>query len=455
MQLDGEAQTTWMCHGADLTAGGRAGSDPVVRRAATDAWHAPGVTTLDRIDLCDLDRFADGFPHDDFTHLRDVEPVWFHPPTEHVPGGEGFWVVSRYADVLAAASDTTTFSSHTGGGRDGGGTLIEDLPEGFTGVLLNMTDDPLHQRMRTLLTPALAPRALRALSDELRGRARRIVAAAVERRDVDLLTDVAAELPLQAAAGLLGVPQDERRQLIEWADATLDYSDRDLGARSERAAAASAEMFAYGQDLIARRRRDPGEDLLSLAAVGTVVDEGVERPLRDDELQLLFTLLVAAGTETTRNTIAVGVAALADRPDDWASLAADPDAVPTAVEEMLRWASSTPYNRRTATVDTELGGQHLRAGDKVTLWWASANRDEREFVDPFRFDVRRAPNRHLAFGHGGHFCLGARLARLEIRCLLVELLASVASVERTGEIEWTRSNKHTGVRYLPVRLHPR
>ncbi|MHB1139260.1 MAG: cytochrome P450 [Microthrixaceae bacterium] len=413
------------------------------------------MTSLDQIDLCDLDRFAHGFPHDDFTFLRAQHPVWFHPPTEHVPGGEGFWVVSRHAEVLSAASDAATYSSHTGGPRAGGGTLIEDLPEGFTGVLLNMTDDPLHQRMRTLLTPALSPKALRRLSDELRDRARRIVGDAVARGELDLLTDVAAELPLQAAAGLLGVPQDERRQLIEWADATLDHDDRELGGASDRAAAASAEMFAYGQALIDRRRRDPGEDLLSIAAAGTVLDDGVERPLRDDELQLLFTLLVAAGTETTRNTIAVGVAALAERPDDWAALAEEPGMIPVAVEELLRWASSTPYNRRTATVDTVLGGETIRAGDKVTLWWASANRDEREFADPFRFDVRRDPNRHLAFGHGGHFCLGARLARLEIRLLLEELLAAVASVEQTGPIVWTRSNKHTGVRHLPVRLHPR
>lgn len=413
------------------------------------------MIALDEIDLCDLDRFAAGFPHDTFTHLRAEAPVWFHPPTEHVPGGEGFWVLSRYADVLAAANDPVRFSSHTGGPRDGGGTLIEDLPEGFTGVLLNMTDDPLHQRMRSLLTPALSPRALGRLEEELRERARRIVADAMASGDVDLLVDVAAELPLQAAAGLLGVPQDERRQLVEWADATLDYDDRELGASSDRAAAASAEMFAYGNALIARRREDPGDDLLSIAAHGTVVDDGVERSLREDELQLLFTLLVAAGTETTRNTVALGLAALAERPEDWAALAGDPTLVPVAVEELLRWASSTPYNRRTATEDVELHGRTIHAGDKVTLWWSSADRDELEFADPFRFDIRRTPNRHLAFGHGAHFCLGARLARLEIRLLLEELLTAVRSVELLGDIEWTRSNKHTGVRHLPARIHPR
>lgn len=407
------------------------------------------------IDLCDLDRFADGFPHHVFAVLRREAPVWWHPSTPNVPGGEGFWVVSSYAEVLAAASDGTTFSSRGGGGRDGGGTLIEDLPEGFTGVLLNMTDDPFHQRFRGLLTPALSPRAVAALTDELRSRAVAIVDAALERGDGDLLVDVAAELPLQAAAALLGVPQDDRRLLIEWADATLDHDDRDPEDAARRAAAASAAMFAYGDELIARRRTAPGHDLISLAVTGRVDDGDGPRPLREDEVRLLFTLLVAAGTETTRNTIAVGLDLLAGRPDELERLREDPSAVGPAVEELLRWASSTPYNRRTATVDTELGGRRIAAGEKVTLWWASANRDEAEFDRADEVDLRRSPNRHLAFGHGSHFCLGARLARLEIRVLLEEVARRVSSVELLGPIEWTRSNKHTGVRHLPGRLHPR
>jgi cytochrome P450 len=425
--------------------------DVTVAGAGTDV-------DLDRIDLCDLSLFEQGFPHAVFARLRRERPVWFHPSTPHVPGDDGFWVLSRYADVVAAASDGATFSSRTGPGRDGGGTLIEDLPEGYAGVLLNMTDDPHHQRFRSLLTPALSPRAMRALADDLRRRSDAIVAAALERSDVDLLVDVAAELPLQAASSLMGVPQEDRRLLIEWADATLDHDDRDLGGTSERAAAAAAAMFEYGTSLIERRRADPGDDLLSLAVRGEIDDEaapGGRRRLRDDEVQLLLSLLVAAGTETTRNTIAVGVAVLAEHPDDWAALRDDRSLVPTAVEEMLRYASSTPYNRRTATRDVEIGGRLIRAGDKVTLWWSSANRDEAEFADPDRFDVRRSPNRHLAFGHGSHYCLGARLARLEIASILEALLDSAEPPERTGPIEWTRSNKHTGVRHLPVRLRPR
>lgn len=417
---------------------------------------------LDDVDLCDLSRFEDGFPHDVFDALRRERPVWFHPATPHVPGDDGFWVLSRHAEVVAAASDGATFSSVGGPGRDGGGTLIEDLPRGYTGVLLNMTDDPFHQRFRSLLTPALSPRAVRALEGDLRRRSDAVVAAAleksVERGSADLLVDVAAELPLQAAASLIGVPQDDRARLIEWADATLDHDDRDLGGSSDRAAAAAAAMFEYGAALVEDRRAHPGDDLLSMAVHGRIADEstpGGTRVLRDDELQLLFSLLVAAGTETTRNTIAVGVAAVAERPDDWARLRDDRSLVPTAVEEMLRWASSTPYNRRTATRDVELGGQRIRAGDRVTLWWASANRDPAEFDRPDRFDIARTPNRHLAFGHGSHFCLGARLARLEITAIVDALLDRVEPPELLGPIEWTRSNKHTGVRHLPVRFRPR
>ena len=404
-------------------------------------------------DLCDLALFEHGFPHDVFSRLRAEAPVWFHPATPNVPGGEGFWVVSSHRDVLAAASDAATFSSVGGGGRDGGGTLIEDLPPGFSGVLLNMTDDPHHQRFRSLLTPALSPRAVARLEQDLSTRARTVVDTAAADGEFDLLVDVAAELPLQAAASLLGVPQSDRRMLIEWADATLDHSDRDLGGSSAASASAAAAMFEYGSALVRRRRAEPGDDLLSLAVHGTVTDDasGEERRLRDDELHLLFSLLVAAGTETTRNTIAVGLATLAEHPDQWDRLAADRSAVPVAVEEMLRWASSTPYNRRTATRDTHLGGQAIRAGEKVTLWWASANRDGAEFADPDSFDTGRHPNRHVAFGHGPHFCLGARLARLEIRVLVEAMLDAVGGLERTGPVEWTRSNKHTGVRHLPVR----
>jgi len=406
------------------------------------------------VDLTDLDRFANGFPHDVFTLLRRERPVWFHPPTPRTPSGEGFWVLSRHADIVAAATDAAAFSSHTGGGREGGGTLIEDLPSGFAaGVLLNMMDDPRHRLVRRLVAPAVTPRILRLLEDDLRARTAAILDAVVGQPRCDFLVEVAAELPLQAIAMLLGVPQADRHQLFGWATATLDYDDRQLGEMNDRAAAASAEMFAYGSQLIDEKRRAPTDDLLSAVVHGTVPGaDGTPEPLSEIELQMFFNLLVHAGSETTRNSIALGVLAFIDQPAEWQRLRTDRGLLPTAIEEILRWASSTPYNRRTATRDLTLGGQTIRAGDKVTLWWASANRDDAVFAAPFRFDPGRAPNPHLAFGHGAHFCLGAALARLEIRVVLEALLDRCRAVELAGPVEWTRSNKHTGLRHMPVRL---
>lgn len=406
-------------------------------------------TLADVPDLTDLDEFARGFPHPAFARLRESAPVWWHPPTEHTPGGTGFWVVSSYADCVRVGSDPGLYSSVAGPGQDGGGTLIEDLPVGFgPGVLLNMSDDPRHAEFRRLLSPGLLPRALRAIEDDLGSRARQIIDAAVARGEVDFLVDVAAELPLQAVSQLLGVPQEDRHRLFAWANATLDYDDRDLGQASERSQAAAGEMFAYGADLLLRKRKEPGDDLLSIVATAHLDGE----PLSDLEQQMLFNLMIAAGSETTRNTIALGLLGLLRGDGLWDRLNGDRSLIPGAVEEMLRWASSTPYNRRTATRDHDLGGEQIKAGDKVTLWWASANRDASVFDDPEVFDVTRSPNPHVAFGRGNHFCLGASLARLEIRLVLEVLLDRVGRIELTGPVEHTRSNKHSGVRHLPVRM---
>lgn len=409
--------------------------------------------TTDDIDLTDLDRFANGFPHAVFTHLREVAPVWFHRATTYTPGGEGFWVLSRYADIERATADALTFSSQSGGSRSGGGTIIEDLPLGFAaGVLLNMMDDPRHKRIRRLVTANVSPRTLASMETELRDRTRVILDVVAARGECDFLIDVAAELPLQAIARLLGVPHDDRHRLFAWANATLDYDDRNLGQQSDKALNAAREMFEYGAALIAQKRAQPADDMLSAVVGGQVDGQAMDDPPSDLELQMFFNLLIAAGSETTRNSLSIGLAALIDHPQQWRDLQADRSLLPGAVEEILRWASSTPYNRRTATRDVVVGQQTIRAGDKVTLWWASANRDESTFPQPFRFDIRRSPNPHLAFGHGVHFCLGANLARMEIRLVLEGLLDRFAAIELGGPLEWTRSNKHTGLRHMPVRL---
>jgi cytochrome P450 len=316
-----------------------------------------------------------------------------------------------------------------------------------------MQDDPRHQCIRRLVTPALSPRRLREIEGTLAGRCAEILDAALASETCDFLVEVAAELPLQAIASLLGVPQEDRHRFMAWADATLDYDDRALGEITERSAAASAAMFEYGARLLDEKRRCPGGDLLSVVARATLPEEA--RPggrLSDLEQQMFFNLLIAAGSETTRNSITAGLLALIERPDQWDSLRAERGLLPGAVEEMLRYASSTVYNRRTATREVERHGRVIRPGDKVVLWWQSANFDDRVFNDPLTFDIGRDPNPHLAFGTGSHFCLGANLARLEIRLVFDGLLDRVERPEPTGPVERTRSNKHAGFRHAPVRL---
>jgi cytochrome P450 len=365
-------------------------------------------------------------------------------------------VVSSHAHVLEVVSDAEAFSSAGVPEADGGGTLIEDLPYGFAaGVLVNMMDDPRHQRIRRLVTPAVAPRALALLEEELRQRTVVILDAVSDRGRCDFLMDVAVELPLQATAMLMGIPNEDRHDLMAWSGASLTYDDRELGATNAAVQEAAASMAAYGAALIARKRIEGGDDMLATVAAATIEGEdGDGAPLTDLELLMFFNLLVAAGSETTRNAIALGLAALIEYPDQWALVQADPALIPGAVEEILRWSSPTLYNRRTATGDIDVAGHRIHTGDKVTLWWASANRDEEIFTDPFRFDVRRTPNPHLAFGYRSHFCLGANLARMEIRIMLEELLTRFDEFRLDGPIERFRTNKHAGVKHMPVTFRP-
>jgi cytochrome P450 len=407
------------------------------------------------IDLTDPDRFADGPPHDMYRHLRDTAPLYWHEPTATTPDGEGFWCLTRHDDVAWAAKHPDLFSSEGGGDRAGGGTLIEDLPAGFAaGVLFNMQDDPRHQQIRRLISPSVSPKRLRTIEDALRVRCAEILDGAVEGDTCDFLIDVAAELPLQAVSSLLGVPQEDRHFLLDWADATLDYDDHDPGGTSAKTREAGAAMSAYSLRLLEEKRRCPADDILSVV-VNDDLPNGARPggPMSELEQQMLFHLLVAAGSETTRNSITAGMLALMERPADWEALRTDRTLLPSAVEEMLRWASSTVYNRRTATREIERHGETIRPGDKVVLWWQSANFDERTFAGPLEFDIRRTPNPHLSFGLGNHFCLGASLARLEITLVFDGLLDRVARAEPAGRVERTRSNKHAGFRHAPVRFH--
>jgi cytochrome P450 len=412
---------------------------------------------LDGIDLTDLDRFADGFPHAMFTELRRTAPVWWQAPTGHTPGGEGFWAITGHAPLLAVVRDPQTFSSETGPGRAGaGGTILEDLAAGVgPGVMLNMCDPPTHTRIRGLVSRDFTPRPVEALVPFLRARAATILDEVAARGTCDFLVDVAAELPLQTIARILGVPEADSHQLFAWTSTILDYRDRDLEGTSDALAEAALGMVGYGADLIEEKRRAPADDMLSAVVHATREDDdGTVEALSAGELSAFFSLLFVAGSETTRNSIAGGVLALIESPGELVRLQRDRTLIPTAVEEILRWTSATAYNRRTATRDVELGGQLIRAGDKTTHWYPSANRDETVFADSFRFDVGRDPNPHVAFGAGLHHCLGAALARTEVRVMLEELLERFSAFELAGPVEWGRSNKHTSIRHLPLHLTP-
>ncbi|CAM4197017.1 Putative cytochrome P450 124 [Mycobacterium basiliense] len=409
------------------------------------------------IDFTDLDNFAAGFPHDLFAIHRMQAPVYWHQPTDNTPDGEGFWSVATYPETLEVLRDPVTYSSVTGGQRPFGGTLLQDLA--IAGQVLNMMDDPRHSQIRRLVSSGLTPRMIRRVEDDLRARARRLLDAVVPGEPFDFLVDVAAELPMQMICILLGVPESDRHWLFEAIEPQFDFGGARKAALSQlsvpdKAAEAGSRMYAYGQELIAAKRAYPTDDMLSVVANATIddADQIVAAALSDLELYLFFSLLFSAGAETTRNAVAGGLLALADRPESWQALRSDLEMLPTAVEEIVRWTSPSPSKRRTATRDVTLGGQSIQAGQKVQIWEGSANRDAAVFDSADEFDITRKPNPHLGFGQGVHYCLGANLARLELRVLYEELLLRFASARVVEPVEWTRSNRHTGIRHLVVEL---
>jgi cytochrome P450 len=406
------------------------------------------VDELGAIDLTDLDNFAQGFPHHLFEVHRRAAPVWWHEPTAHTPDGEGFWSVATYEPVLQVLHDPVTYSSETGGDRPYGGTILQDLP--VAGVMLNMMDDPRHARIRRLVTRGLTPAAVRDLEEQLRHRMHHLLEPVTDQ--CDFLVDVAAELPMQAICLLLGVPEEDRHRLFSWVEHIFDLPDEaDFLAMTPQREAAVTELFEYGEALIAQKRRRPGHDMLSTVIHAELTDEDPPT-LSDGELSAFFSLLFSAGAETTRNAIAGAMLAFMERPDQLALLRGHDELFAAATEEILRWTTPSPSKRRTATRPCQLGGHEIRPGDKVLVWEGSANRDGSRFADPASFLVARNPNPHLSFGHGAHFCLGAHLARMEIRVALSEALREFSDFSLDGEPEWTRSNRHTGLRHLPLRV---
>ena len=409
---------------------------------------------LGEIDFTDLDNFADGFPHDLFAIHRREAPVYWHSATDNTPDGEGFWSVATYAETLEVLKDPVTYSSVTGGTRAYGGTLLQDLA--IAGQVLNMMDDPRHSQIRRLVSSGLTPRMIRLVEDDLRARTRRLLDEVAPGEPFDFLVDIAAELPMQMICILLGVPESARHWLFEAIEPQFDFGGSRKASLSQLSVEeAGSRMYEYGQQLIASKREHPTDDMLSVVANATLDDSGGDdgSALSDLELYLFFSLLFSAGAETTRNAVAGGLLALADHPDQLRSLRENLAALPTAVEEMVRWTSPSPSKRRTATRDVTLGGQSVAAGQKIQIWEGSANRDAGVFERADEFDITRKPNPHLGFGQGVHYCLGANLARLELRVLFEELLSRFGGVQVVRPVEWARSNRHTGIRHLVVELN--
>jgi cytochrome P450 len=406
-------------------------------------------------DVFDPRVFARAVPHEDFRRLRDTDPVSWQPEPEVLgwPAGPGYWAVTRYADVRHVLRSPELFSSWLGA------TQIRDPEAGdldfIRRMILNM-DPPEHNRLRRIVTAVFTRRRLERFTDQITGRARALLGDVAPRGRCDLPAEVTDDFPLANLADLLGVPAADRALLLRWTNRVIGYQDpehaevvRDADGRpvNPRSPAMLADMFGYARDLAARKRQEPADDLMT-ALVSASVDG---RSLDDAELEMFFFLLVIAGNDTVRSALPGGVLALAQHPRERARLAAHPQLMPPAIEEILRWHPPVLSFRRTATADTELAGTRIRQGDKVVVYHVSANYDERVFADPHTFDITREPNDHLAFGQGPHLCLGAHFARLQLRIFFTELLSLLPDIELDGEPVRLTSNFINGITHLPLR----
>lgn len=394
--------------------------------------------TTATVDLFDLDRFADGPPHELFRRLREEAPVCFLAE----PDGPGYWGVFDYDDVVTVSRHPQTFGSHPN-------TMIVDADEGGTGageLMLNQ-DPPRHTKLRKLVNRGFTPRQVATLEARVRAIVDRLLTDAAAAGRFDLVADVAVELPLQVIAELVGVPVEDRHTVFAWTEQMMSLDDPELGGTLDDARDAMTQMFAYADRLAHERAGGEGDDLLSVLLAAEVDGER----LAPHDVDLFFLLLMNAGSETTRNLITGGTVALFDHPAQRERLAGDPGLLATAIEEMLRYVTPVTHFRRTVREPTELGGHELAPGDKVAIWYTSANRDAAQFPDPDRFDVGRQPNEHVAFGGGGpHFCLGAGLARLEARLLFEGLLERFPGLRPDGPVRRLRSNFINGIKSLPV-----
>jgi cytochrome P450 len=413
----------------------------------------------DDADIVDPDSYLRGFPHATFKRLRDTEPVSWWP--EH-DGGKGFWAVTRYADLLHVSQHVELFSSAQG-------VTLEEIEGDDFHLRRNMLeyDPPEHTRYRRLVSKPFSRREVYTYEPGIRDLARSVV---LEARDFggrfDYVDRIAKQLPMRMLGRMLGVPDSDGDWLVKQGDALLGnldpemtehpvgITDTDQFKHIPFRSPAALELYEYAERQAEERRRHPTNDLISALLAPTIDGEC----LTDLQFKNLFVLMISAGNDTTRYTMAAGLKALAERPDQFAELRqacidGDADVVERAVEEVLRWGTVTMHFRRTAEADTELQGKQIRKGDKVVIWFSSADYDERQFDDPFRFDIHRWPNDHVAFNlRSPHLCLGAQLARMELKLLFEELLPRLESVELDGPTERLRSNFICGIKRMPVKV---
>jgi cytochrome P450 len=404
------------------------------------------------LDLTDPDVFRAGVPHATFQRLRDEAPVsWTHERD----GGSGFWSITRYQDILALNKDFKSVSSASG-------IRLEDMDEEELAARRTMMelDPPDHTRLRRLVMRGFTRRTVASYENAIRLLARAVIDEALSEKSFDFVTDIARQLPMRMLGKLLGAPESDYRFLVdrgdamignsdpEFTDHVVDHVDHDHHRLMPFRSPAGVELFEYAAEIAKERRANPQDDVITQLLAPTMDGE----PLSDLEFKNFFTLLVAAGNDTTRYSIAAGLQFLLDHPDQRARLQERPDELmEPAVEEMLRMSSVTMHFRRTATTDLELHDRKIRAGDKVVLWWISGDHDERRFPDPFLFDITRQDNDHLAFGRGGpHRCLGEWLARLEMKVTFEELLPVLDRMRLSGPVERLRSNFISGIKHMPM-----
>jgi cholest-4-en-3-one 26-monooxygenase len=393
---------------------------------------------IDGIDLL-ADTWGRGVPHDQFDRLRRDAPVYWHPE----PSGPGFWAITRHADVRAVSHDWETFSSELGA------TFIPTQDEESLAQLrlsiLNM-DPPKHNRARRLVSKAFTPRMIAKLVDEIDRRAELVVDGIIDRGECEFVEDIAAQVPVQMICEMIGLEPDLWPRMFEVSNDLIGSRDDPAYAHVD-SAAASAEIYALCDAVAEDRRRHPRDDLMTALVEAELDGERLDNL----ELNLFFITLVVAGNETTRNLINHSMLALAEHPDQAQRLRDDPSLWDTAVEEMLRWGSSIHNFRRTVAHDTELRGVAIAAGDKVVIYYASANRDEEVFDSPHSFDVGRTPNDHVTFGGGGvHYCLGASLARAEIKATMREVVERLPGIQLTEPPVRLTSDFVNGIKRMPV-----